>query len=91
MTANTAEALYALVLQLPEGERLRLVEKIAHDLSAPASVTRASIDAPTGATTAAPERPKLTTLSRHVWETGLGVVALGGDALADSEAYYDAP
>jgi hypothetical protein len=79
MTANVAEDLYALVLQLPVDERLRLVEKIAHDLSArPATIS-------------APERPRLTTLSRDVWESGLGVIALGGDALADSEAYYDSP
>ena len=30
--ANTAEDLYELVRQLPAAERLRLVEKIAHDL-----------------------------------------------------------
>jgi hypothetical protein len=32
--ANTAEDLYELVRQLPAAERLRLVEKIAHDLHA---------------------------------------------------------
>ena len=33
MSASTAEALYELVRQLPTAERLRLVERIAHDLS----------------------------------------------------------
>ena len=33
MAASTAEALYELVRQLPVAERLRLVERIAHDLS----------------------------------------------------------
>jgi predicted DNA-binding antitoxin AbrB/MazE fold protein len=36
------------------------------------------------------ERPRLPTLPRDVWEQALGSVALGGDALVDSEAYYDA-
>jgi hypothetical protein len=72
-------------------ERLRLVEKIAHDLSASAPIVRAPIDVAAPTTMSVPERPRLTTLSREVWESGLGVVALGGDALADSEAYYDAP
>jgi len=35
--------------------------------------------------------PPLPTLPRDAWESALGSVALGGDALADSEAYYDAP
>jgi hypothetical protein len=91
MTANIAEDLYALVLQLPVGERLRLVEKIAHDLSAPPTPAHAPADAASSGTTPSPERPRLTTLPRDVWDTGLGVIALGGDALADSEAYYDAP
>jgi hypothetical protein len=34
MTVNTADDLYELAKQLPVSERLRLVEKIAHDLSA---------------------------------------------------------
>ena len=34
MATRTAEDLYDLVRQLPAAERLRLVEKIAHDLSA---------------------------------------------------------
>jgi hypothetical protein len=33
MTASIAEDLYELVQQLPPAERLRLVEKIVHDLS----------------------------------------------------------
>ena len=34
---------------------------------------------------------RLPMLPRDVWEQALGAVSLGGDALADSEAYYDAP
>jgi hypothetical protein len=41
--------------------------------------------------TSAPDEPKLPTLPRDAWEQAFGSVALGGDALADSEAYYDAP
>ena len=33
MAANTADDIYDLVLGLPMAERLRLVEKIAHDLA----------------------------------------------------------
>lgn len=44
MAASTAEALYPLVLRLPVRERLRLVERIAHDLSIAASVPAASFD-----------------------------------------------
>jgi hypothetical protein len=41
--------------------------------------------------TSASGGPTLPTLPRDVWEQAFGSVALGGDALADSEAYYDAP
>ena len=47
MVASVAEDLYDLVRQLPAAERLRLVEKIAHDLSAPplpAEPARAAFD-----------------------------------------------
>jgi hypothetical protein len=40
MAAQTAEDLYDLVQQLPAAERLRLVERIAHDLSASAPPAR---------------------------------------------------
>jgi hypothetical protein len=43
MTANTAEDLYDLVRQLSAAERLRLVEKIAHDLSAPLANAAATL------------------------------------------------
>jgi len=36
MATNTADDLYVLVRQLPTAERLRLVERIAHDLCAAA-------------------------------------------------------
>jgi predicted DNA-binding antitoxin AbrB/MazE fold protein len=35
------------------------------------------------------DQKRLPTLPRDEWERALGAVALGGDALADSEAYYD--
>jgi hypothetical protein len=44
MAASTAEDLYALVLGLPVSERLRLVERIAHDLSSAAPVPAASFE-----------------------------------------------
>ncbi|MFT3768042.1 MAG: hypothetical protein QM820_21545 [Minicystis sp.] len=92
MATNTAEDLYALVLQLPAAERLRLVEKIAHDLSAAAPKAQVSSGGaePAGAATG-PSKSALPTLPRDAWEAALGSVALGGDALADSEAYCDAP
>lgn len=37
MTTSTAEDLYELAKKLPVNERLRLVEKIAHDLTGPAA------------------------------------------------------
>lgn len=90
MTTNTAEDLYELILQLPVPERLRLVEKIAHDLSG--TTDRAPFDGSKLAGAApGPGRSALPTLPRDAWEAALGSIALGGDALADSEAYYDAP
>jgi hypothetical protein len=40
MPASTAEEIYQLVKQMPVSERLRLVEKIARDLSAAADELR---------------------------------------------------
>jgi hypothetical protein len=92
MTTNTAEELYDLVLQLPVPERLRLVEKIAHDLSGATPTVPAPFDGSrlVGAAPG-PKKGTLPTLPRDAWEAALGSIALGGDALADSEAYYDAP
>lgn len=91
MATNTAEDVYDLVLQLPAGERLRLVEKIAHDLSGVTPSARAPFDeAKLAGAASAPDSPRLPTLPRDTWESALGSIALGGDALADSEAYYDA-
>lgn len=42
MPASTADDLYEIAKQLPTGERIRLVEKIAHDL-VPAAATKAAI------------------------------------------------
>lgn len=89
MATNTAEDLYDLVLQLPVAERLRLVEKIAHDLSGAAPPARPVVEAAEPGSAAGGSA--LPTLPREAWEKALGAVALGGDALADSEAYYDVP
>jgi hypothetical protein len=90
MAMNIAEDLYDLVLQLPAGERLRLVEKIAHDLSGAPQAAPLPRDAAAVAGAAVRIKSSLPTLPRDAWEAALGTIALGGDALADSEAYYDA-
>src|SRR5215468_11170200 len=38
----------------------------------------------------ASDAPRLSTLPREAWDRVFGSVSLGGNALADSEAYYDA-
>ncbi len=92
MTTSTAEDLYDLVLKLPVPERLRLVEKIARDLEGTTPAALATSDSSRLAGAApAPRRGVLPTLPRDAWEAALGSIALGGDALVDSEAYYDGP
>lgn len=44
MVARTAEDVYQLIRQLPVVERLRLVERIAHDLSSGAEPARPAFD-----------------------------------------------
>jgi hypothetical protein len=46
MSANTAEDLYELVRHLPTAELLRLVERIAHDLSVAVPAAEASRSPP---------------------------------------------